>query len=73
MLGVVVEAESDGVVDGDVVELGGVDEADLGGFVADGQCAAGGSGEVGDGELLPHLAHRGSVALLFSALSHIRW
>lgn len=55
MLGVVVEAESDGVVDGDVVELGGVDEADLGGFVADGQRAAGDAGEVGHGELLPDL------------------
>ncbi len=46
------EPEPDGVVDGDVVELGGVDEADFGGFVADGDGSAGDAAEVGDVELL---------------------
>lgn len=56
VLGVVMEAESDGLVDGDVVEVGGVDEAEVGGFVADGECAAGDAGKVGDGELLADFA-----------------
>lgn len=56
VLGVVAESQPDGVVDGDVVELGGVDEPDLGGLVADGDGAAGDAAEVGDVELLADLA-----------------
>jgi AraC family transcriptional regulator of adaptative response / DNA-3-methyladenine glycosylase II len=43
-------------VDGDVVELGRVDEADFGGFVADGDLTADDASEVGDVELLADFA-----------------
>ncbi len=53
VFGVVSEAEPDGVVDRDVVEVGGVDEADVGGFVADRDRAADDSAKIGHVELLP--------------------
>lgn len=55
LLGVVVESEADGVVDGQGVEIGRVDEAGFGGFVADGDGADDAAG-VGDVELLPDFA-----------------
>jgi len=55
-IGVVAQAESDTVVDRDAVELGGVDEADLGRFIADGDGAAHDPAEIGDVELLTDFA-----------------
>ena len=44
------------MVHGDVVEFGGVDEAEFGGLVADGQLAAGDAGDVADVELAADFA-----------------
>ena len=46
-------AEPDGFMNADVVEVGGVDEADVGGFVAGCDGAADDAAEVGHVELLP--------------------
>lgn len=56
VFGVVAEPEPDSVVDRDAVEIGRVDEPDVGGLVADGEAAADDSAVVGDVEFLTDFA-----------------